>query len=84
MLKHRNRKEIIGVKVINEGTPLDGAHVFRNPAAAALFDKMRNDRDLSDYGIADDGRIYFQLLNGVVKYYTRREFIKIAENNNDF
>lgn len=79
MLKYEGRMTIAN-KIIKQGKPLDGAHVFRNAAAQKLFDKMRNDSDVDDYGIDNYGYIYFAYLNGIVNRYSRREFIKIAED----
>lgn len=79
MLKYEGRMTIAN-KIIKQGKPLDGAHVFRNAAAQKLFDKMRNNSDVMDYGIDDQGFIFFAYFNGVVNRYSRREFIKIAED----
>ena len=82
MLKYEGRVEWVccGIvyRVVKEGTPLDGRHVFRNKNAQKLFDEMREGPYVQDYGIDSDGDIYFLALNGVVRRYTRREFIKLA------
>ena len=69
----------IANKIIKQGKPIDGKHVFRNDAAQKMFDKMRNDSDVMDYGIDNQGFIFFAYLNGIVERYTRREFIRMAE-----
>ena len=78
MLKYEGRMTIAN-KIVKHGKPIDGKHVFRNVAAQEFFDKMRNDSDVMDYGIDDKGYIFFAYLNGIVKRYARREFIRMAE-----
>lgn len=90
MLVYKNQTSTINpctseVNVIKKGIPLDGKHVFRNELAQKLFDEMRNNSDLDRYGITDDGKhIFFQYLNGVVNYYTRRQFIKMANDYEEY
>ena len=64
--------------VKKQGTPIDGKHVFRNIQACQLFDVYRNDSNVWDYGIDDQGKIYFSYLNGITEQYSRKEFIKMA------
>lgn len=78
MLKYEERITE-GTKIAKQGKPLDGKHVFRNAAAQELFDKMRNNSDIMDYGIDDRGHIFFAYLNGVVERYSRREILRMAE-----
>lgn len=78
MLKYEGR-ETFANKIVKQGKPIDGKHVFRNAAAQECFDKMRNDSDVMDYGIDDRGFLFFAYLNGIVKRFTRREFIRMAE-----
>lgn len=78
MLKYEGRMTIAN-KVTKQGKPLDGKHVFRNAAAQEFFDKTRNDSYVDDYGIDNHGKIYFAYLNGNIERYSRREFIKMAE-----
>ena len=56
-----------------------GKEVFRNDTPAKLFDKMGSYSDVSEYGVDFHGKIYFHYLNGNTERYTRREFIKMAE-----
>lgn len=65
--------------VTKQGTPVDGAHVFRNKDARHLFDAYRVRPYIDDCGVDDSGRIYFRFLNGVCEYYTRRQFITLAK-----
>ena len=58
--------------------------IFRNPQAQRLLEKKANDSDVWDYGVDDIGQIYFAYMNGVVERYTRREFIKLAKDEEDW
>ena len=51
---------------------------FRNKEAAKLYQKMSSDSHVWEHGIDKYGRIYFAYANGIVKRYTRRAFIKMA------
>ncbi len=53
--------------------------LFRNKEAQTLFEKMSADSYVYESGVDNYGRIYFAYLNGVVKRYTRREFISLAK-----
>lgn len=68
-----------------EGTPLTGERLFRNELAQRYFDKLRNQSDLSDYGrlSRDKNTFYFHFLNGETKYYTRKEIVKLAKQEDD-
>lgn len=57
-----------------------GEKVFRNIEAQRLFDVYRNDSNVWDYGVDNNGKIYFAYLNGVVERYTRRQFIQMAKS----
>ena len=52
--------------------------LFRNKEAQILFDKMSKDSYIYESGIDKNGLLYFAYLNGIVKRYTRREFISLA------
>ena len=54
--------------------------IFRNPQAQRLLEKKASDSDVWEYGVDDIGQIYFAYANGVVERYTRREFIKLAKD----
>lgn len=58
--------------------------IFRNPQAQRLLEKKASDRDVCEYGVDDIGQIYFAYMNGVVERYTRREFIKLAKDEEDW
>lgn len=58
--------------------------IFRNPQAQRLFEKKASDRDVCEYGVDDIGQIYFAYMNGVVERYSRREFIKLAKDEEDW
>lgn len=60
------------------GNLVDGKKVFRNINAQRLFDRMRVNSDVYEYGVDNCGNIFFAYLNGVVKRYSRKEFIKMA------
>lgn len=64
-----------------EGLPLIGENLFRNVLAQKFFDRLRNQAYLSDYGRTGSNKnvFYFEFLNGEIKYYTRREIIKLAK-----
>lgn len=68
-----------------QGTPLTGERLFRNELAQRYFDKLRNQPDLDDYGrlSRDKNIFYFQYLNGETKYYTRKEIVRFAKQEND-
>lgn len=68
-------------KVERGGTPLIGRTLFRNKYAQQYFDDLRNRPNLEDYGRMENNRntFYFQFLNGVTEYYTRREILKISK-----
>lgn len=52
---------------------------FRVTSANKLYqEKGKNNSDCYEYGIDNNGFVYFALLNGVVKRYTRVEFIKMS------
>lgn len=78
MLKYEGRLTVAN-KIVKQGKPIDGKQVFRNVAAQECFDRMRNDSDIYDYGIDNQGFVFFAYLNGIVKRYSRQEFIQIAE-----
>lgn len=81
MLKYEGQEYYLvnGVPVITkQGTPVDGAHVFRNKAAQRLFDELRKRDYIDDYGVSEGG-IYFRFLNGADEWYKRRDFIKLAK-----
>lgn len=54
--------------------------IFRNPQAQRLLEKKASDSNVWEYGVDDIGQIYFAYANGVVVRYTRREFIKLAKD----
>ena len=58
--------------------------IFRNPQAQRLLEKKASDSDVWEYGVDDIGQIYFAYANGVVERYTRREFIKLAKDEEDW
>lgn len=51
---------------------------FKVEKANELYAKMANDSDVYEYGIDTSGKIYFAYLNGNIKRYSRREFIKMS------
>ena len=53
-----------------EGTPLTG---------------KRNQLDLDDYGrlSEDNNTFFFRLLNGETKYYTRRQILELAKQDDE-
>lgn len=53
---------------------------FNSPKAQALYNKYAADSDVYQHGIDSTGKIYFAYVNGVVKRYTRREFLQMANN----
>ena len=53
---------------------------FRLSVANRLYAKMASNSDVYEYGIDTRGNIYFAYLNGNVKRYTRKEFIKISKD----
>nr|DAR58936.1 MAG TPA: hypothetical protein [Caudoviricetes sp.] len=85
MLKHegRNAQYCGGIEhhVTCEGLPLTGKNLFRNVLAQQLFDRLRSQADISDYGrMSNDKNVfYFAFLNGEIKYYTRREILSLAK-----
>lgn len=54
--------------------------IFRNEKAIELYEKFAKDSNVYEYGVDSEGNIYFAFANGVIKRYTRREFVKIANN----
>ena len=68
-----------------EGTPLTGKRLFRNELAQRYFDKWRNQLYLDDYGrlSKDKNTFYFLFLNGEIKYYTRRQILKLAKQDDE-
>ena len=54
---------------------------FRNEKAQELYTEMANNHNVWEYGIDNNGKIYFSYHNGVTKRYTRAEFIKLAKEN---
>jgi hypothetical protein len=82
MLKYEGRHvEVLPggiiVRVIKEGTPLDGKHYFRNKKAQAIFDELRNQRYIDDYWHVGD-KFFFRFLSGEECCYTRREILRAA------
>lgn len=80
MLKYKDRRVMVGeggLRVIKEGTPLDGKHYFRNKKAQILFDELRNHKYLYDYWRVGD-RFFFRFLSGEECCYTRREILRAA------
>ncbi len=57
---------------------------FRNRSAKILFEKMSTNSDVSEFGIDTKGKIYFSYANGVIKRFTRKEFIDKAESEITF
>ncbi|WP_291866623.1 hypothetical protein [Maribacter sp.] len=52
---------------------------FRIDEANKLYKKMGElNSDCVEYGIDTNGLVYFSYMNGVVKRFTRTEFIKIS------
>ena len=68
-----------------EGTPLTGKRLFRNELAQRYFDKLRNQLYLDDYGrlSEDNNTFYFLFLNGEIKYYTRRQILELAKQDDE-
>lgn len=68
-----------------EGTPLTGKRLFRNELAQRYFDKLRNQSNLDDYGrlSKDNNTFYFHFLNGETKYYTRRQILELAKQDDE-
>lgn len=56
---------------------------FRVKEANSLYDKKANNSDVYEYGIDTNGKIYFAYLNGIVKRYSRREFINMSRQFED-
>ena len=85
MLKYEGRISSfsggVEIHVTREGLPLTGKKLFRNVFAQKFFDRLRNQSYLSDYGRIENNKnvFYFEFLNGEIKYYTRREIIKLAK-----
>ena len=52
--------------------------IFRVHNAQVLFNRMSADSDCIESGVDSNKKIYFHYANGIVKRYTRSEFIKIA------
>lgn len=52
--------------------------IFRVHNAQVFFNRMSKDSNCIESGVDDKGMIYFAYANGIVKRYTRSEFIKIA------
>lgn len=63
------------------GNPLTGKRLFRNKSAQQIFEKLRNQPYLDDYGRMEKNKnmFYFHFLNGETKYYTRKEILKLAK-----
>lgn len=59
-----------------------GSDIFRNKKAIMMYDNMRNNSDIYESGVDNYGMIYFAYLNGDIKRYKRKEFIKMAKENN--
>lgn len=66
-----------------EGTPLTGKRLFRNELAQRYFDKLRNQLYLDDYGRLSEDTFFFRFLNGETKYYTRRQILKLAKQDDE-
>lgn len=87
MLKYEGRKSSFcgGVEynVERVGIPLTGKRLFRNTSAQQVFDGLRNQPYLDDYGRMEKNKnmFYFQFLNGEIKYYTRKEILSIAKED---
>jgi len=56
-----------------------GNKIFRNKKAVEAFDNISKDSDVYESGVDNKGNIYFAYMNGVVKRYTRRDFLKLAK-----
>lgn len=87
MLKYEGRHvEVlpggIAVRVIKEGTPLDGKHYFRNKKAQEIFDELRNQRYIDDYWRIGN-KFFFRTLNGTETCYTRQEILRAAHEDNE-
>jgi hypothetical protein len=54
---------------------------FRITEANQLYSKISNETDCYEHGIDTNGHIYFAFINGIVKRYSRREFIKMSRDN---
>lgn len=52
---------------------------FINANASLYFEHLKNDSDIYECGQDNNGEIYFAWLNGNIDRYTRREFIKAAD-----
>jgi hypothetical protein len=59
---------------------------FRVDSANELYEVMgKLNSYVTEYGIDTKGNIYFQMLNGITKRYSRKEFIKMSrEERNVF
>lgn len=87
MLKYEGRISSywcgVEINVKCEGTPLTGKRLFRNELAQRYFDKLRNQLYLDDYGRLSNNTFYFRFLNGETKYYTRRQILKLAKQDDE-
>ena len=54
--------------------------LFRSEAAKTLYNEMKNQTHVAEYGKDQQGNIYFHWLNGNTDRYTRKEFLKMANN----
>ena len=51
---------------------------FRVEAANDLYNKYAANSDVYEYGIDTNGDIYFAYMNGVIRRYSRRQFINMS------
>jgi len=57
--------------------------VFRNVKAQELFNIYSKRVGVNEYGVNRHGRIYFHFMNGITEIYTRDEFIKMSNENDN-
>ena len=51
---------------------------FRFEKANKLYNEIASNSDVYEYGIDTNGKIYFAYINGIVKRFTRTDFIKMS------
>lgn len=65
------------------GTPkikAKASSIFRNQQAMSLYNKLSSNSHVYEYGVDSTNKIYFAYLNGNIDRYSRREFLKLAND----
>ena len=68
------------MKPIINATP---EQLFKNDDAKKLYNVMRNRTHIIEYGKDSYGSIYFHWANGNTDRYTRKEFLKMAKQDDN-